>query len=186
MEKPKTSIIWKTSDLGVIRSEMLASGVSIQCTQGTFDTSVLKVILCISIFDKPVSRKWLVWSQTDWYLGFGVEYSVYTGYFWHFSGEGHSGVIRCISDFQKPCVSKTAGFRVKDTSRSLCYPVYVVIVFHLVKQSAKLLGFLLIFYRFFKTLCSLTWKSKHGAKFKNATVLLQFWQRNLCRSPSTC
>ena len=33
------------------------------------------------------------------------------------------GAIRCISDFQKPCVSKTAGLRVKDTSRSLCYPV---------------------------------------------------------------
>ncbi len=35
-----------------------------------------------------------------------------------------------------------AGFRVKDTSRSLCYSVYVVIVFHLVKQSVKPLGFL--------------------------------------------
>ncbi len=33
------------------------------------------------------------------------------------------GVIRCISHFQKPCASKTAGLRVKDTSRSLCYPV---------------------------------------------------------------
>ena len=32
------------------------------------------------------------------------------------------GVIRCISDFQKPCVSKTAGLGVKDTSRSPCYP----------------------------------------------------------------
>ncbi len=32
-------------------------------------------------------------------------------------------VIRCISDFQKPWASKTAGLRVKDTSRSLCYPV---------------------------------------------------------------
>ncbi len=52
------------------------------------------------------------------------------------------GVIRCISDFQKPCILKTAGLGVKDTSRSLCYPVYVVIVFHLVKQSAKPLGFL--------------------------------------------
>ncbi len=31
----------------------------------------------------------------------------------------------------------------KDTSRSLCYPVYVVIVFHLLKQSDKPLGFLL-------------------------------------------
>ncbi len=52
------------------------------------------------------------------------------------------GVIRCISDFQKPCASKTAGLRVKHTSRSLCYPV-LCIVFHLVKQSAKPLGFLL-------------------------------------------
>ncbi len=33
------------------------------------------------------------------------------------------GVIRCISDFQKPWVSKTAALRVKDTFRSLCYPV---------------------------------------------------------------
>ncbi len=33
------------------------------------------------------------------------------------------GVIRCISDFQKHCASKTASPRVKDTSRSLCYPV---------------------------------------------------------------
>ncbi len=33
-----------------------------------------------------------------------------------------------------------AVFRVNDTSRSLCYPVYVVIVFHRVKQSAKPLG----------------------------------------------
>ena len=33
------------------------------------------------------------------------------------------GVIRCISDFKKPCASKTAGLRVKDTSRSLCCPV---------------------------------------------------------------
>ncbi len=34
----------------------------------------------------------------------------------------------------------------KDISRSLCYPVYVVIVFHLVKQSAKPLGFLFLNY----------------------------------------
>ncbi len=33
------------------------------------------------------------------------------------------GFIWCISDFQKPCASKKAGLRVKDTSRSLCYPV---------------------------------------------------------------
>ncbi len=33
------------------------------------------------------------------------------------------GVIRCISHFQKPCAPKTAGLKVKDTSRSLCYPI---------------------------------------------------------------
>ncbi len=33
------------------------------------------------------------------------------------------GVIQFITDFQKPCASKTAGLRVKDTSRSLCYPL---------------------------------------------------------------
>ncbi len=33
------------------------------------------------------------------------------------------GVIRCFSRFQKPCASETAGLRVKDTSRSLCYPL---------------------------------------------------------------
>ncbi len=32
-------------------------------------------------------------------------------------------ILGVISDFQKPCVSKTASLRVKDTSRSLCYPV---------------------------------------------------------------
>ncbi len=39
------------------------------------------------------------------------------------SVSGKSGVIRCISDFQQPCISKTEGLRVKDTSKSLCYPV---------------------------------------------------------------
>ncbi len=33
------------------------------------------------------------------------------------------GVIGCIFDFQKPCALKRAGLRVKDTSRTLCYPV---------------------------------------------------------------
>ena len=74
-------------------------GLSIQWTQGTFDTQVLKVIL---------------------------------------------GLFGVFLIFRKPCVSKTADFRVKDTSRSLCYPGYVAIVFHLVKQSAKPLGFLFI------------------------------------------
>ncbi len=46
------------------RSEIWPSGVSIQCTQGTFDSQVLKVILrsfgAFPIFAKPVSRKRLV------------------------------------------------------------------------------------------------------------------------------
>ncbi len=33
------------------------------------------------------------------------------------------GVIRFITDFQKPCASKTARLRVQYKSRSLCYPV---------------------------------------------------------------
>ncbi len=41
--------------------EIWASGVSIQCTQGTFDTSVLNVILgsfgVVLIFKNIVSRK---------------------------------------------------------------------------------------------------------------------------------
>ncbi len=45
MGKSKTSIIWKTSDRRAKQSEIWAPGVSIQCTQGTFDTSVIKVIL---------------------------------------------------------------------------------------------------------------------------------------------
>ncbi len=39
------------------------------------------------------------------------------------NASGNSGIIQCVSDFQKPCALKTAGFGVKDTSRSLCYPV---------------------------------------------------------------
>ncbi len=35
-------------------------GASVQCIQGTFDTYVIKVILYIQIFDKPVFQKWLV------------------------------------------------------------------------------------------------------------------------------
>ncbi len=59
MGKPKTSIIWKTSDRRANRIEIWASGVSIQCTQGAFDTLVIKAILgsfgVFPIFEKPVS-----------------------------------------------------------------------------------------------------------------------------------
>ncbi len=61
MGKPKTSIIWKTSDRRAKQSEIWASGVSIQCTQGTFDTYVVKVILgsfgVFLIFKNLVFRK---------------------------------------------------------------------------------------------------------------------------------
>ncbi len=64
MEKPKTSIIWKTSDRRAKWSEIWASGVSLQCIQVTFDSNVDKVILrsfgAFLIFDQLVSRKWLV------------------------------------------------------------------------------------------------------------------------------
>ncbi len=64
MGKPKTSIIWKMSDRRGKRIETWASGVSIQCTQGNVDTSVIKVILgsfsAFPIFKKPVSQQWLV------------------------------------------------------------------------------------------------------------------------------
>ncbi len=104
-------------------------GVSIQCIQGTFDTSVVKVILwslgAFSDFRQfcilkmaGCTAKWI----KTWAPGMNIQW---------------------IQDTcEKPCVSKTAGFRVKDTSRSQCYPVYVVIVFNLVKQSAKPVGFL--------------------------------------------
>ena len=32
-------------------------------------------------------------------------------------------ILGDIQVFQKPCASKMAGLRVKDTSRSLCYPI---------------------------------------------------------------
>ncbi len=90
MGKPKTPIIWKTSDRRAKQSEIWALEVSIQCTQGTFDTSLIKVILgsfgAFRFLTKSVSRKWLVVERNGFKFGFGVEYSVYTGYFWHLSG----------------------------------------------------------------------------------------------------
>ncbi len=56
----------------------------------------------------------------------------------------NSGVILCISDFQKSCVSKTAGLRVKDISRSLCYSV---LCGHCLPScQAKPLGFLFSYF----------------------------------------
>ena len=39
------------------------------------------------------------------------------------NASGNSGGHSVYFSLQKPCVSKTAGVRVKDTSISLCYPV---------------------------------------------------------------
>ena len=53
------------------------------------------------------------------------------------------GVIKCISNFQKPCVLKTAGFRVKDNLDLCVIQFYgVIVVFHRDKQSSKPLDFL--------------------------------------------
>ncbi len=51
-------------------------------------------------------------------------------------------VIRCISDFQQHCVSKTVGLRAKHNLHLYFIQFYVVIVCHLIKQSAKPLCFL--------------------------------------------
>ena len=78
-------MIWKMSDRRVKRSEIGASWVSIQCTKGTFDTSVIKAILwsfgAFPIFEKTVSRKRLVIERNGVKVGIGGEHSVYTGYF---------------------------------------------------------------------------------------------------------
>ncbi len=80
--------ISKTAGRRAKQIKIWASGMSIQCTQGTFDTSVIKVILgSFSVFpisEKPVSRKRLVIERNG--VKFGPRgYSVYTGYFWHLS-----------------------------------------------------------------------------------------------------
>ena len=78
------------------------------------------------IFNNLVSRKWLVLTETEWNLGLN-EYSVHTAYrvLVKLNASGNSGVIRCISDFQQPCISKTAGLRAKHTPKSVCYPVFM-------------------------------------------------------------
>ena len=79
----KISIIRKMSECRAKLSEIWASGVSVQCTQGTLDTSVIKVFLgsfgAFLIFEKPVSRKRLVIEWNGVKIGVGSEYSVYTG-----------------------------------------------------------------------------------------------------------
>ncbi len=45
-------------------------------------------------------------SETEWHVGLGGEYSMYTRYFWHSSDLGHSGVFRCILIFGKPVSQK--------------------------------------------------------------------------------
>ncbi len=50
--------------------------------------------------------------------------------------KGNSGVIRCISDFHQPFISKTADLRAKHTPKYLLSG-FMVIVCHLVKQNVK-------------------------------------------------
>ena len=81
----RQACISKMAGRRVKLSEIWASGVSIQCTQGTFDTTVLNVILgsfgAFPIFDNLVSRKRLVVERNRVKFGLRGEYSVYTGYF---------------------------------------------------------------------------------------------------------
>ena len=64
MGKPKTSIVWKTSDRRAKESEIGASRVSLQYVKVTFDSKVLEVILgsfgAFLIFDNLISQKRLV------------------------------------------------------------------------------------------------------------------------------
>ena len=60
------------------QSEIWASGVSVLCTQGAFDTSVIKVILSISDFQTTVSRKRLVVEQNE--VKFGPRGGVFSVY----------------------------------------------------------------------------------------------------------
>ncbi len=73
------------------------------------------------------------------------------------------GAIRCISDYQKPCVSITAGgIRVKDTSISLCYPVFCGHCVPSCQAESQAPGLLVSHYFFFFFFC-LTWHPT-GAK----------------------
>ena len=119
MGKPKSSIIWKTSDRRAKRSEIWASGVSLQCTQGTFDTSVIKVVLgpfgAFPIFKISVSRKSLVVERNRVKCGpRGWVFRVYRALLtlkWLRSFWGHWVHFR----FSKTCISKTTGCRVKQS-----------------------------------------------------------------------
>ncbi len=151
MRKPKTSFIWKTSDRRAKRSEIWVPKACIQCIQVHTSTKtagrrakrneiwdsgvvfnvymvvwylVLKVILVeFPIFDNLVSRQWLVVGR-NW-VKFGPQGWVFSVYMTHvkLNALGNSGVIRCISDSQQPCISKTVSLRAKHTHKSLCYPV---------------------------------------------------------------
>ncbi len=59
---------------------------------------------------------------------FGPEGGVFRVYriLMKFNASGNSGVIPYISDFQQPCLSKTAGLRAKYTPKFLCYTFFFV------------------------------------------------------------
>ncbi len=47
------------------------------------------------------------WSETDYSLCLECIYLVYPWYCWFLRVQGHAEVIRCISNFRQPCISKT-------------------------------------------------------------------------------
>ena len=69
--------------------------------QGTFDSYVFKVSLrsigVFAIYNNLVSRKRLVEKGNDENFGSGVSFHVYI----HGTFQGHSEVIRCMSDFSR-------------------------------------------------------------------------------------
>ena len=50
-----------------------------------------------------------------WNLGLRYKCSVHTANFWQSSAQGHSGVIRYISDFRQACISKMVVCRAKQS-----------------------------------------------------------------------
>ncbi len=118
MGKPKTSIIWKTSDRRLKQSEIWASGWVISVHRVLLRLKCLRsfwvhwVQFCF--FDNPVSRKRLVAAkgETEWNLGLRGDYPVYTGYLWHFLYTVIK-IIRCIPISGQACISKMAGRRAK-------------------------------------------------------------------------
>ena len=85
MGKPKTSIICKMSDRGEKRSEIWASGESIQVYRASLTVKSVRSFSAFPIFDNLVLQMAACRAKWSANLGLKGDYSVYTGYFWQLS-----------------------------------------------------------------------------------------------------